>query len=125
MVGWLAAPPLNASPALVYFRRRMADLGYVEGKNVKILYRSAEFHPEPFTRLAQELVQARVSVIAAVSGLPAARAAKAATSTIAIVFLTPGDPVRLGLVASLSRPDGNPTGVSIADTALAVKNVRG
>jgi putative tryptophan/tyrosine transport system substrate-binding protein len=123
VIGWLAGPPLNASPALPYFRQSLADLGYVEGRNLVIEYRSAEFHNERFPDLAADLVQKHVSVIAAVSGLPAVLVAKAATRTIPIVFLTAGDPVQLGLVASFNRPGGNLTGVTINNTAAAMKQI--
>ena len=93
---------LTRSP---FFQQGLADGGYVEGRNVTLEYRWARSRPELFPSLAAELVKAEVSVIAAVSGVPAARAAKAATATIPIVFITPGDPVQSGLVASLNRPE--------------------
>ena len=122
-VGWLSFASPESSPALPFFQQGLADVGYVEGRNLVIEYRWARSHPELFPTLAAELVQSRVSVIAAVSGVPAARAAKAATSTIPIVFITPGDPVQSGLVASLNRPGGNLTGLTMTNTALTAKQI--
>jgi putative tryptophan/tyrosine transport system substrate-binding protein len=95
-VGWLSFVSPESSPALPFFKQGLADVGYVEGHNLSIEYASARSHPELFPALAANLVQANVAVIAAVSGAPAARAAKAATDTIPIVFITPGDPVKQG-----------------------------
>src|SRR5262249_40010150 len=99
------------------------DLGFIEGRNVIIEYRWARSRPELFPSLAAELVQAQVSVIAAVSGAPAAVAARAATATVPIVFITPGDPVPQGLVASLARPGGNLTGLTMTNTLLTAKQI--
>jgi ABC-type uncharacterized transport system substrate-binding protein len=106
-VNFAAAPP-NLHEA---FRQGLRDLGYVEGRNVVIEYRDAEGRPERLSRLAAELVALKVDVIMAGS-TPNARAAKQATTTIPIVFLSGGDPVRDGLVSSLARPGGNLTGLS-------------
>jgi ABC-type uncharacterized transport system substrate-binding protein len=122
-VGWLSFASPESSPALPFFQQGLADAGYVEGRNLVLEYRWARSHPELFPTLAVELVQSRVSVIAAVSGVPAARAAKAATSTIPIVFITPGDPVQSGLVASLNRPGGNLTGLTMTNTVLTAKQI--
>ena len=122
-VGWLSFASPESSPALPFFQRGLADVGYIEGRNVLIEYRWARSHPELFPTLAAELVQSQVLVIAAVSGVPAARAAKAATSTIPIVFITPGDPVQSGLVASLNRPGGNLTGLTMTNTVLTAKQI--
>jgi putative tryptophan/tyrosine transport system substrate-binding protein len=123
VVGWLSFAAPEDSPALPYFQRGLADLGYVEGKNLMIEYRWARSHAELFASLAADLVRANVSVIAAVSGAPAARAAQAATTTIPIVFITPGDPVQEGLVASLGRPGGNLTGLTMTNTVLIRKQI--
>ena len=104
------------------FRQGLGKAGYVVGRNVAIEYRAAEGHYERLEALADDLVRSRVSVIAA-SGHPAARAAKASTSTIPIVFWTAGDPVADGIVAGLSRPDGNLTGVAMFNNVLGAKRL--
>ncbi len=93
------------------FRHRLRELGYVDGKNIILEPRYAEGKFQRFTGFAEELVRLRVDIIATVS-TPAAKAAKKATSTIPIVMLASGDPVRRGLVASLARPGGNITGLT-------------
>jgi putative tryptophan/tyrosine transport system substrate-binding protein len=122
-IGWLSITAPGASPALPFFKRGLAELGYDEGRNVSIEYQWAEFHPERFPELAANLVQKPVSLIAAVSGLPAIRAAKDATTEIPIVFLVVDDPVRLGLVASLNRPGGNLTGVAALTAPVVMKQI--
>ena len=104
----LSAAPPNLHEA---FRQGLRDLGYVEGRDVVIEYRDAEGKPERLPTLAAELVALKVDVIMAGS-TPNALAAKQATATIPIVFLSGGDPVRDGLVTSLARPGGNLTGLS-------------
>ena len=113
-------PPELNRPNLDALRRGLQELGYVEGHNYILEYRSADGQAEQFPRLAAELVQSRVDLIVT-RGTPAAQAAKAATSTIPIVMAAVGE--ALGVVESLAHPGGNVTGMSAYTTGLAAKRV--
>jgi putative ABC transport system substrate-binding protein len=110
-----------SSKYLPAFHKGLGEAGYVVGRNVDIEYRFADGQFDRLPALAAELVQRRVSVIVTLPGDPAASAAKAATRTIPIAFVSGIDPVRLGYAASFNRPDGNMTGVFSLASALAPK----
>jgi ABC-type uncharacterized transport system substrate-binding protein len=122
VIGFLhSASPKGFAKAVDAFRQGLDETGYVEGQNVAIEYRWAEGHYDRLPAFAADLVGRRVSVIVAVAGNAPAKAAKAATTSIPIVFVSGGDPVTAGIVASLSRPGGNITGVSWVATVLVPK----
>jgi putative ABC transport system substrate-binding protein len=120
-IGWLGLPAQAANADLIAgFREGLRELGYTEGKNLIIDYRFAEGQSERLGHLAVELVGLPVNAIV-VTSAPAAIAAKRATATIPIVMVTVGDPVGVGLIASLAKPGGNVTGVSSAQEDFSAK----
>jgi ABC-type uncharacterized transport system substrate-binding protein len=123
IIGFInAAPAQSYGPQLAAFLKGLDEKGYVDGRNVTIEYRWAENHNDRLPSMAADLVRRQVTVITATT-TPAALAAKAATTTIPIVFTTVGDPVRLGLVTSLNRPGGNVTGVTQLNVEVAPKRL--
>jgi len=122
-IGFLgAATPVATSQWTAAFMQRLRELGWVDGRNVAIEYRWAEGRAERYTEIAAEFVRLKVDVIVTYSS-PPVLAAKQATSIIPIVFATAGDPVGTDLVASLARPGGNVTGLSIQGPDLAGKRL--
>jgi ABC-type uncharacterized transport system substrate-binding protein len=118
----------NTSPEirrveLAAFHRGLKEGGYVEGQNVRMEYRWAQGRYDRLPALAGDLAQASVSVLVATGGEQVALVAKAATATIPTVFIIAGDPVKVGLVASLNRPGGNVTGFSLLDTLTEAKRL--
>jgi putative ABC transport system substrate-binding protein len=123
VVGFInAASSESYAPLLAAFLKGLSETGFVDGRNVTIEYRWANGHSDRLPSMMAELVQRQVTVIAATS-TPAAVAAKAMVTTIPVVFETGGDPVRLGLVPSLSRPGGNITGVSQTNVEMVAKRL--
>src|SRR5262245_29293156 len=124
VIGYFSArSPRTDVPMLAAFHRGLGETGYIEGKNVAIEFRWANGQYDRLPELAADLVQRRVSVIVTSGGPPSALAAKSATGTIPILFVTAGDPVQEGLVASLNRPGGNTTGVTMLFFSLGAKQL--
>ena len=122
VIGFLNGESPDGYPAQVTaFRQALKEAGYIDGQNMAIEYRWANDQYDRLAALADDLVRQRVSII--VANTPANLVAKAATSTIPIVFTTGGDPVKLGLVASLNRPGGNVTGVTQLAAEVAPKRL--
>jgi putative ABC transport system substrate-binding protein len=125
VVGFLnPGAPESAARDVAAFRKGLNETGYIEGRNVTVEYHWLEGRYEQLPTLMADLVRRPVAVIAIGTSGPATRAAKAATSTIPIVFGVAGDPVQLGLVASLARPGGNATGVNFLVEEVAAKRLR-
>ncbi len=124
VVGFLGlASPEAYADRVAGVLQGLKETGYIEGQNVVVEYRWAHGRVEQLPALANELVRRRVNVIVASGSSPAAHAAKAATTTIPIVFGTGGDPVKEGLVSSLNRPGGNATGTSVLTETMAAKRL--
>ena len=125
VIGFLdiRSPGTMIEERLRAFRQGLRETGYVEGENVTMLYRWAENQIDRLPVLAADLVRRQVAVIATTGAVASVFAAKAATTTIPIVFLAPEDPVRLGLVASLARPGGNLTGINFLSGELVAKRL--
>jgi putative ABC transport system substrate-binding protein len=122
-VGFLGqSTPLGEGERAVAFAQRLRELGWIEGRTVVIEYRWAEGQSERLAEIAAEFVRLKVDIIVT-GGTPAVVAAKQATSAIPVVFATAGDPVGVGLVASLARPGGNVTGLSVLTVDLAGKRI--
>jgi putative tryptophan/tyrosine transport system substrate-binding protein len=123
-VGFLSSlAPSDLTLVMPAFHQGLNGTGFVEGRNIAIEYRWAEGDYRRLPALAADLVSRKVAVIASISGTPAALAAKAATSTIPIVFAIGGDPIAPGLVASLSHPGGNVTGASFFSSPVVTKRL--
>jgi putative ABC transport system substrate-binding protein len=124
VIGFLdSRSPETLGERLRKFRQGLKDSGYAEGENVAIEYRWAENQADRLPDLAADLVRRRVGVIVSSGGVPVAFAAKEATTTIPIVFLTADDPVKLGIVTSVARPGGNMTGINFFNTELVAKRL--
>jgi ABC-type uncharacterized transport system substrate-binding protein len=124
VIGYFSARSPNTDVAmLTAFHRGLGEAGYVEGKNVAIEFRWANGQMDRLPELAADLVQRRVSVIVTTGGPLSALAAKSATATIPILFVSASDPVQEGLVASLNRPGGNVTGVATLFLSLGAKQL--
>ena len=124
VVGFLQSGSRGGSAHMVAaFQTGLREAGYIEGQNVGVIYRFADGQYDRLPALAAELLQSQVAVLAATGGDPAVLAARAATTTIPIVFTTGADPVALGYVASLHRPGGNVTGVVLFTSSLGAKRI--
>jgi putative ABC transport system substrate-binding protein len=124
LIGFLSSrSPGESASVIAAFRQGLSDAGSIEGQNVAIEFRWGEGQYDRLPALATELVGRQVAVIAATGDAVSALAAKGATSTIPIVFVIGGDPVRFGLVASHNRPGGNITGVSLVSSGLGAKRL--
>lgn len=124
VIGYINAGTDEAiRPLTAAFRRGLAEFGYVEGKNVEVLYRWGEARYDRLPALAMDLVQHRVDLIVATGGNATGLAAKSATKTIPIVFTSSADPVELGLVSNISRPGSNITGITFLLLALMAKRL--
>jgi len=125
VIGFLSSrSPGESAGVVLAFRQGLREVGFVEGRNVIIAFRWAEGRYDRLPELAEELVALPVAVLFTAGGQPSAFAAKAATQTIPVVFSAAIDPDQIGLVASLNRPGGNITGMSIYPSEIAAKSVQ-
>ena len=125
VIGFISSrSPDESASAVVAFRQGLAEAGYVDGQNVEIAFRWAEGHYERLPMMAADLARRQVTAILATGGNPPVFAVKAATATIPIVFIIGSDPVEVGFVASLNRPGGNVTGVSLFTSLLVAKRLQ-
>src|SRR5262245_1537818 len=113
----------STDPEVEAFRQGLSDLGYVEGKNINIEFRNTDGKTDRFSGVAAELVRLKVNIIVAAGGSAVVLAVRPATDKIPIVMTNPGDPVAIGVVASLARPGGNVTGLTSSSTDLSGKRV--
>jgi len=124
VIGVLGAPsPAPYARYVAAFHQGLKEAGYVEGQNIAVEYRWAEGRYERLPAMAADLISRRVAVIVPIGGAPAAVAAKAATSTVPVVFTMTADPLELGIVASINRPGGNITGVAMMGVELEAKRL--
>jgi putative tryptophan/tyrosine transport system substrate-binding protein len=124
VIGFISGRSPSDSEALVTaFRRGLTETGFIEGQNVAIEYRWAEYHNERLPAMVADLARLKVAVIAAIGGTPTVLAAKSATTTTPIVFAMGSDPVTSGVVASLNQPGGNVTGVTFFTVPLGTKRL--
>jgi putative tryptophan/tyrosine transport system substrate-binding protein len=124
VIGFMSSrSPAESADSVSAFRQGLREAGFIEGQNLLIAFRWAEGRYDRLRELAADLVGLRVAILFAAGGSPSALAAKAATSTIPIVFSASNDPVSLGLVSSLSRPGGNITGMSAFNSELGPKRL--
>src|SRR5882757_6423577 len=124
VIGFLSSrSPGESTDLVAAFRRGLSSAGYIEGQNMAIAFRWADGSYDRVPALVAELIDLRVAVIFAAGGAVPAMVAKAATSTIPIVFSSLSDPVGIGLVASLNRPGGNVTGMSSFNAELGAKRL--
>ena len=123
-IGYMALPTSTPNVRLATFKQTLRELGYVEGSNVAIEYRSAEGKYDRFTAIAEELVQLKVNVILADDGTPSVIAARNTTRTIPIVFTVVNDPVASGIVKSLGHPGSNVTGLALQSPETTAKRLQ-
>jgi putative ABC transport system substrate-binding protein len=124
IVGYLQSrSAADAAHLAQAFQRGLRDEGFIDGQNVRVEYRWADGDFKRLPALVQELIRVPVAVLAATGGVPSAEAAKAAVSTVPVIFAMSGDPIKMGLAASFNRPGGNATGVQVLTTSLEPKRL--